>query len=152
MSKLSIFLAAPMSGFKDELQYKKNRKNLIGFINKLNKKYIVYSEILHIQSMDSYEDPGQSAIKDFGEISRADVFIMYHPMHMQTSTLIELGYAVAKQKKIILIAQPDMLPYLALGLSSYNPDIYIVPSSELDRDVVNQVESILNGFLDTRDI
>lgn len=149
MSKLSIFLAAPMSGFKDELQYKKNRKNLIGFINKLNKKYVVYSEILHIQSMDSYDDPGQSAIKDFDEISRSDVFIMYHPMYMQSSTLIELGYAVAKQKKIILIAQPDMLPYLALGLSSYSSDICIVPSSELNGDVVNQVETILNGFLDT---
>lgn len=149
MSKLTIFLAAPMSGFKDELQYKKNRKNLIAFIKKLNKKFLVYSEILHIQSMDSYDDPGQSAIKDFDEISRSDVFIMYHPMHMQTSTLIELGYAVAKQKKIILIAQPDMLPYLALGLSSCSSDICIVPSSELNGDVVNQVETILNGFLDT---
>lgn len=149
MSKLTIFLAAPMSGFKDELQYKKNRKNLIAFIKKLNKKFPVYSEILHIQSMDSYDDPGQSAKKDFDEISRSDVFIMYHPMHMQTSTLIELGYAVAKQKKIILIAQPDMLPYLALGLSSYSSDIRVVPSSELNGDVVNQVETILNGFLDT---
>lgn len=55
---------------------------------------------------------GQFSIKDSDEISQADVFIMYHSMHMLTSTFIKLGYVVVKQKKVILITQLEMLSYL----------------------------------------
>lgn len=144
MNKIKIFLAAPISGFKDEVQYKKNRENLLNLINKLSTKFQVYSEISNIGSLASYDEPGESAIKDFGKICESDIFIIYHPMNMQTSTLIELGYAVAKEKKIIIIASPKTLPYLALGLSKYNSNIKIIPHSELNESILRQVEMIIN--------
>ena len=148
MNKIKIFLAAPISSFKDEVQYKKNRENLLYFIRKLNNGFDVYSEILNIGSLESYDEPGQSAIKDFSKISEADIFIIYHPMNIQTSTLIELGYAIAKQKKIIIIAELDALPYLALGLSKYSTDIKIIQSSDINDSTINQVEKCINEFVD----
>jgi nucleoside 2-deoxyribosyltransferase len=72
-------------------------------------------------------------------------------MNMQTSTLIELGYAVAKEKKIIVIGKTDILPYLALGLSKYSSDIKILPYSELNESIFEQVEMLINEFLNKSD-
>lgn len=152
MNKIKIFLAAPISGFKDEVQYKKNRENLLNLINRLNTKFQVFSEISYIGSLASYDEPGESVIKDFGKICESDIFIIYHPMNMQTSTFIELGYAVAKEKKIIIIAKTDILPYLALGLSKYSSDIKIISSYESSDSIFRQVEEVVNEFLDTSNI
>lgn len=146
MNKTKIFLAAPISGFKDEAQYKKNRENLFDLINHLASKFHVYSEISNISSIAACDTPEESAIKDFGKIDEADIFIIYHPMNMQTSTLIELGYAVAKQKKIIVIAKPDTLPYLALGLPEYSLDIKVVSFSEMNEEVIRRVEEVVDEY------
>ena len=147
MNKIKIFLAAPISGFADEAEYRKNRENLLKLIDKLSVKFQVYSEISNIGSLASYDEPGESVIKDFNEIKESDIFIMYHPMNMQTSTLIELGYAVAKEKKIIIIGNTDILPYLALGLPKYSLNIKIISSSELNQIIIRQVEKNINELL-----
>lgn len=71
-------------------------------------------------------------------------------MNMQTSTFIELGYAVAKGKNIIfiiiIIGEKDMLPYLALGLSKYSSNIKIISSSELDANTFGKIEILINEF------
>lgn len=69
-------------------------------------------------------------------------------MNMQTSTFIELGYAVAKGKNIIIIiiGEKDMLPYLALGLSKYSSNIKIISSSELDANTFGKMEILINEF------
>ena len=146
MNKIKIFFAAPISGFEDESEYRKNRDKLLDIINRLRINYEVYSEILNIGSLASYDEPGVSAVKDFNEISKSDVFNIYHPMNMQTSTFIELGYAVAKGKSIILIGDKDTLPYLALGLSKYNSSIKIISSSELNEKTFDQIEMSIREF------
>lgn len=144
MSEIKIFLAAPISAFKNEQEYKANREKILALINKLSVSFCVCSEISNIGSFSSYDDPGESALKDFKEIDEADVFIMYHPIKMQTSTLIELGYAVAKEKKIIMIAKPHTLPYLASGLDRFRADIKIISAAELDDAVAVQIEAALD--------
>lgn len=149
MNKIKIFLAAPISGFKDESQYKKNRENLRSLINHLMGRFQVYSEISHISSIASCDTPEESAIKDLGKINESDIFIIYHPMSMQTSTLIELGYAIAKQKRIIIIAQPEALPYLALGLPKYSLNIKNIPFSEINKAVIGWVDTVIDEFIES---
>ena len=146
MSRIKIFLAAPISAFKNEAEYIRNQKDILSLISKLDAKFQVYSEILNIGTLSLYDEPGESVIKDLNEIDLSDVFIIYHPMNMQTSTFIELGYAVAKGKKIIIIGKMDDLPFLILGLSKYSSDIKIIPSSELGEDVFEQVDMIICKF------
>lgn len=148
MNKIKVFFAAPISSFKNQLDYKNNRENLMNLINQLSSKFQVYSEISSIELLASYDEPGESAKKDFNEINESDVFIVYHPMNMQTSTLIELGYAIAKEKKIIVIGKTEILPYLALGLSQYSSDIKIIPSSTLDESLCRQIEMAITEFFD----
>lgn len=137
MNKIKIFLAAPISGFGDEEKYSAYRKKLINFINSLKNAYVVYSEIEKIDDTDSYDKPGESAIEDFSNISNSDVFILFHPAHMQTSSFIELGYAIAKNKKIIIIADLKDLPYLALGLEEFSSSVKIIQSSEISEQTID---------------
>jgi nucleoside 2-deoxyribosyltransferase len=147
MIEKKIFLAAPISGFSDEKEYCKNRECLIKLIEQLNHHYIIYSEILNIGSLSSYDEPGESAIKDFREIDECDVFIIYHPMRMQTSTLIELGFAIAKAKKIIIIGDVNALPFIALGLHKYSSNIKLLETAKLDKNVVAKVELLVGNLL-----
>ena len=128
----SIFLAAPISGFHDDKLYNTCRTGLMDLITVLQREYNVYSELISIDSLDSYDDPGIAIKRDLEMIDNSDFFIIYHPCYMQTSTFIELGYAIAKRKRIIVIGKKDSLPYLSLGLLSYDCRTTIIDSSELN--------------------
>lgn len=91
-----------------------------------------------------YASPEESAITDLNAIENATHFILFYPYKTSTSALIELGYALALRKKI-LIAVPDLkeLPYLAQGLGycKYNTK-YIVKS--VDKITVTDLLAFLN--------
>lgn len=144
MNKIKIFLSTPISAFRDEEKYVEYRHLLLSFIQVLREKYEVYSEIEQIRGLSCYDEPGKSAVDDFRRILEADFFMLHHPIRMQTSALIELGYAIAKEKKIIIIANPKELPYLALGLSASLFTVKIVPSSELSKETIDEVLLFLN--------
>lgn len=78
------------------------------------------------------------------EIDESSVFIIYHPQKIQSSTLIELGYAVAKEKIIIIISEYNNLPYMALGLPKYNEKINIINSLELNENAYIKIRNIIN--------
>lgn len=130
-----IFLAAPISAFDDEKLYSINRRFLLKLIKALRTQYEVYSEIENIASIGSYDTPGKSAVEDFKKIDDSNIFILYHPMRVQTSAFIELGYAIAKFKKIIIISSKKDLPYLALGLTSVSKQIEIIDIESLSSSV-----------------
>ena len=146
MNKMKIFLSAPISAFRDEVKYHEYRLLLLGLLDFLREEYEVYSEIEKISGLSSYDEPGKSAIDDFRRITESDVFMLHHPARMQTSALIELGYAFAKGKKIIMIADPNDLPYLALGLSTFSSSVRIVASSELNKQTISEILFVLNNF------
>lgn len=129
---MRIFVSAPISGFQDENKYNEYRKHLLKLISKLRDSYDVYSEVEKVKELTEYDEPGKSAIDDFNRIEQSDLFLLHHPVRMQTSSLIELGYAVAKNKKIVIVSSTINLPYLALGLSSILKNIIQVENSDID--------------------
>lgn len=139
-----IFLSAPISGFNMEEEYKKNRNIIIELIKTLRNNYYIYSEVENINNLNNYDEPGKSALKDFARIKESDIFILYHPNKMQTSSLIELGYAIAFEKQIITISKKEFLPYLALGLSSVLPSFHFIKmlssTTKLIEEIVNCIK------------
>lgn len=130
MSKRSIFLAAPISGFSVEQEYQKYRKSVLALIAGLRKlSFEVYSEIERISNASDYDSPENSAETDFHRIDQMDVFLLLHPVKEQSSTLIELGYAYAKGKTIVIVGDTMNLPYLVLGLKTSK--VQIISTSEL---------------------
>lgn len=116
MNELKVFIASPISGFQDEKQYNNYRKSVILLIRALSNRYEVYSELQNISGINSYDTPEESLKNDFSEIDKSDIFVLLHPMRMQTSTLIELGYAYAQKKPLLIVGEAQNMPYMILGL------------------------------------
>lgn len=139
MNKLKIFLATPISGFQSEDQYIQYRKSVLLLIASLGNNYEVYCELQKIIDIVSYDSPQDSLKKDFNAIEESDIFILLHPMRMQSSTLIELGYACALRKKLIIVGAQNDLPYLVNGLTEPDYDSIIINSSEIDDKIITEV-------------
>lgn len=146
MNRPTIFLAAPISGFQSDGEYSKYRQYLLTLINRLSESYEVFSELTSIGSSEQYDTPEESAKIDFYRIQQSDIFLMYHPMRMQSSTMIELGYAVALEKKIIIISNTSDLPYLATGLHAVASAVEIIASSQITDQVIENIIRILEIF------
>lgn len=112
-----IFIAAPISGYNNKSEYKLFRQFILHLIEALRLVgFVVCSEVEQISKAGNYDSPTKSVNDDFFNIHSSDIFLMLHPKKMQTSTLIELGYACADHKSIVLVGKADDFPYLAKGL------------------------------------
>ena len=69
MINLNIFIAAPISGFNDNVLYIKYRENVISLISILRqKKYVVFSELEKINNLVVYDNPEAAILEDFKKI------------------------------------------------------------------------------------
>ena len=144
MNQFRIFLAAPISGCANEAEYQSVKDSVLTLIRALRSEgYVVSSELEDISGNDSYDSPGSSVIKDFGQILMSDVFLWFHPRKMQTSALIELGYAYAHDKNIIMVSPMEALPYMALGLPEVKPNVHIVEAASIDEKTISQIVDCL---------
>lgn len=46
-----------------------------------------------------------------------------------------------------MIAEPDTLPFLALGLTEVSSNVKMIPTSELNDSVIDQIEAAINEFV-----
>ena len=114
----TIFVSTPITGFgniQDFWSFKEHAVSIIDMLKSFG--HSVYNEFEHIDSDNCFDSPSKSVDEDFMKIEKSDVFLLIHPRRMQTSSLIELGYACALQKRIIIIGNFNDLPFLAKGLS-----------------------------------
>lgn len=139
MSKLKIFLATPISGFQSEEQYILYRESVLLLVAELSNNYEVYCELQKILDIESYDTPQDSLKKDFNAIEEADIFILLHPMRMQSSSLIELGYACALRKKLLIVGTQNDLPYFVNGLVKPNYNSIIIHSSEINDKIITEI-------------
>lgn len=140
MNRKKIFLAAPISGFVDDGEYQEYREKILELIFFLRKhSFEVYSEVECVSGKNDYDSPEQSAREDFKRISDSDIFLLLYPKKVQTSALIELGYACAKEKVIVIVSSKSILPYLALGLASACTNVSIVETLDLDKKTFSKI-------------
>lgn len=120
------------------------KKSIYPLLSSLQKDHDVCSEIQDINKKSDYDTPEKSILMDLKSIQECEVFILHYPMQAPTSALIELGFAIAFNKKIIIITpKTSMLPYLALGVPTKSPESAIIESNCLDMSLVQTVLSKL---------
>lgn len=140
MDKVHVFLATPISGCADGAEYHDLRTRIIELIGRLRVEgFEVFSEIEEILDENSYDSPGDSVKKDFENIQKSYAFVMYHPRRMQSSTLIELGFAYAQEKKIIIVGSLSDLPYLVHGFQEVRSNVHIIDSAILDDATIAEI-------------
>ena len=147
-----IFLATPISGFatqKEYLNFKESALRLISFLRV--KGYEVYSEMERIDGADDYDSPAQSVDEDFANIVASEYFVLLHPAKMQTSSLIEFGYACASNKRIVAVGKRSDLPYFVIGYAEYSDRAAIVEAEQLDDDCFRRIVDALALTREQRD-
>lgn len=122
---MNIFLSTPIAGFCDELEYKEYRRMLLKtyrFLCKEHGKENVFAAFFAAKDYNAYDSPSKSAREDIDAIESCDIFIMFYPRKTPTSALVELGYALAKNKKILIISpEIGILPYMVQGFFEAYP-------------------------------
>lgn len=136
---MRIFLATPISSLKDHDEYVKYRKNVLKLLASLRVEHDVICEIDGIKEANCYDSPHESFIKDFRAIFESDAFILHYPFSTPTSALVELGYALALNKRIIIIT-PDRskLPYLMREID-LDETGYIIENKHLGKVTTSKI-------------
>ena len=122
MDSVKLFVSAPIAGFENDIEYVSYRElvcDLIERIKNSGSTKEIYSALSSIKSPEEYDSPQVAATQDLSELDRATHFIMFYPQKTPTSSLIELGVALAKNKKVLIVVNNiDDLPFMAQGLNA----------------------------------
>lgn len=152
MNKINnkIFIATPISGFSEITEYLNFRTFTMQLVAVLREKgYFVCTEVERIADPSDYSSPQKSIKEDFDNILSSDVFVFLHPKLMQTSSLIELGFACASNKKIVIVGNDDVLPYLVKDLPK--SDIHAIKIDLIDHSreqvarICDAIDNIVNS-------
>lgn len=142
-----VFIATPISGFSRIDEYQRFRTFVLQLVSTLREEgYFVCTEVERITDLNDYSSPQKSIKDDFDSILASDIFLFVHPKSMQTSSLIELGFACASNKKIVIVGNVDVLPYLAKNLPE--TDIHAIRidfvdySNEQNKRICDAVDNI----------
>jgi len=143
---MKLFLATPISSLSGSEKFATYKKEVLRLTDHLAKSHAVHAEVLGLDSVASYDSPIESLSIDMKAIADSDIFMLHYPEKIVSSTLIELGYAIAFRKYIIVIA-PDtkILPYLAKGLSQIS-SASIIQSSEINDHCLSCVETAIAAY------
>ncbi len=111
-----VFIAAPMSAFRDDAEYSANRDQVLQLIEHIKTTHHVervYYAGLQATSSAEFLDPARSLQRDMDALRGADVFVMLYPERIASSVLVEIGYAMALGKPCVILARDVRdLPYL----------------------------------------
>lgn len=137
---MHIFLSTPISCFKNKKELLEYKNRIMPLILALEQHHTVCSEVKGIGSPVEYDSPTKSIKMDMDAIKKCELFIMHYPFPIPTSALIELGFAIAFQKRIIITPDKSKLPYLTLGIPST-----IKQSAIIEAETINN--TLIQGLL-----
>lgn len=143
----SAFIATPISAFESEVELQQFKSWLVDLITAVKARLpdlAVECELLEIQSSYDYDDPSTSVVKDLEAIDRMECFIFVYPKPSASSALIELGYALAKDKPVLVLAKSrNDLPSIVRSRYDEGEGVRMFPLGTVE-DVANGVEQFLS--------
>lgn len=139
-----IFISTPIAGFDSEQQYLEYKKRLVEVGRALQCSFGVENvcgAFWNVKDFSSYDSPEESAKKDLEDIREAGGFILFYPIKVVTSALTELGYAVAMNKRVLIITSNiHILPYMVQGFQVLDgKNIKIIEKDITETDIVNDI-------------
>jgi hypothetical protein len=110
-----IFLAAPMSAFASDAEYKLHREIVGRVCDHLEKggDASVYFAGRAIAGASDFDNPQAAFLTDFNALVDCDLFVLYYPGPIRSSVLVEVGMAIGRGKPCLLMpAKRDDLVFL----------------------------------------
>ena len=143
---MKVFLLTPISCFNNKAELINYKESITNLLSAIKKQHTVCAEIETIMDEADYDTPEKSIETDLQSIRNCDIFIIHYPTKVPSSALIELGVAIALNKRIIIItSSKNTLPYLALGIPSTINKSIILESNSFDDDFIDKMLYFLNS-------
>lgn len=115
-----VFISFPIAAMPDGTK----RKAINDFANSLEKELNKlgykknFNASLHFSDKHEHQAPKVAAKIDFDALDKSRNFLLVYPEKLPTSALIELGYALATSKNIVMCSDDiHTLPFLARGFN-----------------------------------
>jgi hypothetical protein len=115
MNTVRIFLAAPMSAFASDEEYRLHREIVGRVCEHLERDggVSVYFAGRHISESAGFDDPAAAFRADFDALITCDLFVLYYPGPIRSSVLVEVGMAIGRGKPCLIVpARRDDLVFL----------------------------------------
>jgi hypothetical protein len=124
-----LFVSAPMAAFETNQEFQSSRSAIVNMVRAM-KKYCQFKDVFYggqeIESKEDFESEDLSVVENYDALFRSRYFIFIYPKKIATSALIELGWAMAHKKPIIIFAKKrDELPFLVKNADSVFANIRI---------------------------
>lgn len=114
----SIYLSCPMASIKNDDEYKTIRSLALNAIKTLKDHCGVneiYAPIEHIEDKSHFDGQEKAAVDNFEKLKTSEFLLCLYPKPIPTSVLVEIGYGIALNKKIIIFTlkkNKSKLPYI----------------------------------------
>jgi len=140
MNKIDIFIASPLTSFNPS-EYTINNKRICELVS-WTREYTLYKNVFYAGENKNKKinfDDAESAIKmDLEAIRSCKYFVLIYPIKTITSAFVEIGYAMALQKKVhIFVKKREDLPFILQNSDNAYKNICIheyLRDSMLDED------------------
>lgn len=132
----SVYVGAPMASLENDELYEKSRQSLLLMIEVLEKAHgftSIFAPISRIARKSDFDGKEDSIEMGFSELKQCDYYVFIFLQRCISSTLIEVGYAIALRKKcIIFVKTRKELPFMLEQADKRNPNIKIYECSDYD--------------------
>lgn len=112
-NSLDVFVASPMASV-DDVAFATTRGVVLAILAAIRAAGgTAFSAIERIATKLEFDAPNVAVMDDLDALDRARSLVLFYPAPVATSALVEVGYALAREKTIVLLApQRDVLPYV----------------------------------------
>lgn len=115
VKKRSVFLSSPMASLNDD-EYEKFHTQMLlvqAAIKKECKSRQVFYPGQNIEKSERFEGKQKAIDKNFIKLKECEYLVVIYPEMLTSSVLVEVGYALALSKKIIIfVKNKEDLPYI----------------------------------------
>ncbi len=112
----SLFISTPMSSFPTNEGLIENNRIIELVLQSLGTNFnlsTVHCPAKSIISEDGFNDKETAIVEDLRKLQQSEYFLCIYPIRSISSVLVEIGYAISKGKKsIIIVKDRSDLPYL----------------------------------------
>lgn len=139
-----LFVSVPMASFASDAEYQAFRTTIVEVVKSV-KKHCGFRDVFYaggeIERLADFESEDLSINEDYDACVRSRYFVLIYPQRIASSALIELGWAMALRKPILIFTKSRAdLPFLAKNADAVFKNLRIF-EFQTEADITQRFEA-----------
>ena len=149
VKRKSVFLSSPMASLEDDEyeQFQDQMLRVQATIKKECKSKEVFYPGQNIEKVERFEGKQKAINKNFARLKECEYLLVIYPEALTSSVLVEIGYAMALSKKIIVFVRDrNNLPYILQEADKSIGNINMYTYTDVS-EIIDKIKSNGPSFL-----